>query len=119
MLGRIKKIAVGLCTSVICSLILAVADAVLMLEFNLKESALVIVIGITYFLSCFLGGFVSGRMSDSKKYIGGLCCGVMYFTVLVLISALIPGRSEMDVMRAVGCMVICILGGCVGGMAST
>lgn len=70
----------------------------------------------TYILSCFLGGLYLGHKMDKRKFLWGLGTGLCYFTVLILLSAAVPVGAWMDIQHLVTSCILCLGGGCLGGM---
>ncbi|MCD7835306.1 MAG: TIGR04086 family membrane protein [Lachnospiraceae bacterium] len=90
--------------------------ALLLYKVGIGRSIVSVAIIMIYVLSTFFAGFIAGRRMKSRKFLWGLLMGVLYFTVLAVMS-LIVNRS----VGALGnsfftTLVLCCAGGMMGGM---
>ena len=116
---RLKGIAVGLTVTLATMFLMVVADAFFMLKFRLDENKIKILIYITYFISVFVGGYVTGKIAKTKKYILGMCCGGLFFLILLVTSQVLPNKEEAITVSVTLSFVICVISGCLGGMIGT
>ena len=65
---------------------LLLLTAGLLYRFELSEGKVRIMIIVTYILSCFAGGFLSGKMMKNKKFLWGILVGLLYFGIMLLVS---------------------------------
>ena len=73
---------------------------------------------VTYILSCFAGGFLSGKMMKNKKFLWGILVGLLYFGIMLLVSLAVNRQLDQTAANFVTTMVLCILGGMLGGMCA-
>lgn len=92
--------------------------ALLMQKFGLSDNQVRLFVIMIYGVSTILGGLVFGKIKKNKRLINGLLFGIMYFAVLVLVSALINHGFENEAGKNIISFVICILGGIIGGIMS-
>ena len=86
------------------------------MKMDIKEEHLNVFSMIIYFVSTFVMGFISGRVSKEKKYIWGMIAGFSYFVIMIMLSVLIEDTSERTgVLKA---LILCLAGGTFGGMLS-
>ena len=96
----------------LCILLLAF----LTYQLHIPQQGIRIGITITYVLSCFLGGFLSGRKRE-KKYIKGCITGVCYVIVLIIFSCFkYDSISFLQEGRTLVIAAICIGSATLGGM---
>lgn len=89
----------------------------LLYKFDLGEQKVEIGIIAVYILSTFAGGYIIGKLTRVRRFLWGFALGVLYFTLLVLISMgvyrTVQGGAEMMIS-----FVLCAAGGMLGGMVS-
>ena len=73
---------------------------------------------VIYILVCLVGGFITGKIKKSKRYLWGMVSGVGYFFVLLLVSLAMNGFSVTDPVGLLTVFIICIASGTIGGMIS-
>ena len=90
-----------------------------LLLYKLRLSEAVINLGITaiYLLACFLTGFFLGKMMKTRKYLWGAAGGLLYFTLLALIS-LAARQGSAEASSFITTLLLCTAGGTLGGMLS-
>ena len=71
-----------------------------------------------YIISGFLGGFLIGKRTKSKKFLWGCLIGVLYFAILFAVSLLLYKGLAGDWMHLVTTCILCIASGTAGGMIS-
>jgi putative membrane protein (TIGR04086 family) len=108
----VKALIIACLTTVI----LLFAISFVMYKANPGENVVSLGIIFTYILSCFLGGLYLGHKMDKRKFLWGLGTGLCYFTVLILLSAAVPVGAWMDIQHLVTSCILCLGGGCLGGM---
>ena len=92
--------------------------ALLLFRLRLSEAAVNIGITAVYLLSCFLGGFLEGKMMKTRKYLWGAAFGLLYFTLLTLISLAAGQGFSGTSSHFVTTLLLCTAGGTLGGMLS-
>ena len=113
-----KDIVKALAASYLVTLLLLVILAVLMFKAGLSERVVEGGIVGTYILSCFLGGFLIGKIQKTRKFIWGMVIGCTYYAIL-LVTALILKETDVPVTgNAFTSAVLCIASGMLGGMLS-
>lgn len=90
--------------------------ALLLYKAGIGPGIVSVAIIIIYVVSTFFAGFLAGKKMKSRKFLWGLLMGVLYFTVLAIMS-LIVNRS----VGALGnsfftTLILCCAGGMMGGM---
>ena len=92
--------------------------ALLLYKLQLSESVVNIGIIAIYVISCFLGGFLEGKMMKTRKFIWGGTFGLLYFAVLAVISLAVGQGFCGSSSHFVTTLILCIAGGTLGGMIS-
>lgn len=92
--------------------------AFLLYRFQLSRSAVNVGIIAIYILSCFLAGFLEGKMVGTRKFIWGAGAGLLYFILLTLISFAVNRGFDGTSSNFVTTLILCIAGGTLGGMLS-
>ena len=83
-------------------------------KFDLSEKTVRIGILAVYIISTFAGGFAMGK---TRKFLMGFMLGMLYFLLLLAISAGIY-RSVQGGMQMMIAWILCGAGGMLGGMVS-
>lgn len=90
----------------------------LLYQFDLDEQKVTAGIIVTYVVSTFVGGFIIGKLTRTKKFIWGLIIGVVYFLLLFLISLGVYREFNSNGMNMITTILLCLGGGMLGGMLS-
>ncbi len=91
--------------------------ALLLYKLRLSESVINLSITAIYLIACFLAGFLMGKMMKTRKYLWGAAGGLLYFTLLALIS--LPARQvSAEASSFITTLLLCTAGGTLGGMLS-
>ena len=114
-----KKLFGNICfTRLVKALMLSYFLTMLMLyKFDLSEKTVRIAILAVYIISTFAGGFAMGKMGKTRKFLRGFMLGMLYFLLLLAISAGIY-RSVQGGMQMMIAWILCGAGGMLGGMVS-
>ena len=92
--------------------------AALLFKMELSEGIVDGGIVSTYVLSCFLGGFVMGKLQKTRKFLWGLAIGCMYYIVLLAVSLIMKQEGAQVTGDLLTSMALCIGSGMLGGMLS-
>lgn len=111
-LGKILLVMYGI-TAILLFLL-----AVLVQRLGWASSAISIGICIVYVISCFVGGFLAGKVQRSKKFIWGILMGLMYVVILLVITLFVKQGFSGAVSDFVTNLILCLGGGMIGGMLS-
>lgn len=106
-----------LCAYVITGILLILLT-VLLYKFDLEESKVSVGIIVIYVVSTFLGGLILGKLAKVRKFAWGLTLGVLYFTLLLLISLGVYRSLQGNGTNIVTTFLLCAGGGMLGGMVS-
>lgn len=112
------RVLKSLLTAYIATGLLLLFLAFLLYKFQLGESKVNIGIVLIYILSSFLGGFLAGKMMKSRKFLWGAAIGLLYFTVLALISLAVNQGFVGSSSHFLTTLILCTAGGTLGGMVS-
>lgn len=90
--------------------------ALLLYKLRLSESVINLSITAIYLIACFLAGFLMGKMMKTRKYLWGAAGGLLYFTLLALISLAAPS-GQREASSFITTLLLCTAGGTLGGHA--
>jgi putative membrane protein (TIGR04086 family) len=113
-----KSTIAAVITMALVSGVMLLILAALLYKLDVSEAFVRIGIIITYVISGAAGGYVSGRISRERRYLGGLVSGSVYFALLFLISCIAKGGMETEMVRVASTFAMCAGAGMVGGMAA-
>lgn len=71
-----------------------------------------------YILSCFLGGFLMGKLQKTRKFLWGMVVGCIYYAVLLVVSLLMRQQSAPAAGNMLTSFLMCTGSGMLGGMLS-
>ena len=114
----ILRILKALLTSYVVTGILLLVLAFLLYQFQLSKSAVDIGILAIYIISCFLAGFIEGKIMGTRKFLWGAVVGLLYFVLLALISLAVNQGFDNSSSNFVTTLILCAAGGMLGGMLS-
>lgn len=106
-----------LCAYIVTGMLLLLLT-VLLYKWNLDESKVTIGIIVAYVLSTFVGGFVAGKLTRSRRFLWGLGIGITYFIVLFIVSFVLYRELQGNGINVVTTFLLCAGGGMLGGMFS-
>ena len=92
--------------------------AVLVQQFGWEQGAISVGISVVYVISCFLGGFLAGKVQKTKKFIWGILLGLMYLMIMLVITMIVKHGFHSTVAAFVTNLLLCLGGGMIGGMVS-
>ena len=90
----------------------------LVYKFELDEQVVVAGIVAIYVVSTFMGGYIIGKLTGTKKYIWGMIVGAVYFVLLFVISYGVYREFNTNGISSITTAILCIGGGTLGGMLS-
>ncbi len=112
------RIVKALLVSYIVTGLMLLFLAGLLYRFRLDEGKIQIGIIVTYILSCFLGGFLAGKMMRTRKFLWGVLLGLFYFLIITLVSLAVNRTLQDGSGSFVTTFLLCMGGGMLGGMLS-
>lgn len=112
MLGVLK----GLIISYLITVILLFAVAVVVYKVGISDTVLSGLITAVYILATFLGGFVTGKKVQEKKFVWGALFGLVYILIAVALSAIVGGAESGAVVPRITKCIMCVAGGMLGAM---
>ncbi len=115
--AAVRMIKALLASYIVTGLLLLVL-ALLLYKLRLSESAVNVGIIAVYVVSCFLGGFLEGKMMKTRKFLWGSVYGLLYFTILAIISLAVNQSFSGGSSHFVTTLALCLAGGTLGGMVS-
>lgn len=115
MVGKcLKVLGISYVVSIVMLLILAFG----VFKFGIPEKVVAIGIVLIYIASCFIAGFWMGKITGNKKFLWGLLMGGLYFTVLLIVTALMDKGLSQVASDFGTTLFICLGSGMLGGMLS-
>lgn len=106
-----------LCSYIVTGILLLVLT-LLLYKAGLSEENVNAGIILIYVISTFAGGFVMGKLSGRRRFLWGLLSGILYFILLLAISAGIYHSLTSDAGDLITTFALCAGGGMLGGMIS-
>ncbi|MDO4262471.1 MAG: TIGR04086 family membrane protein [Eubacteriales bacterium] len=117
-ISQAVRVLKALLVSYVLTGLLLLATAGLLYRFRLDEGKVRIAIILTYILSCFAGGFLAGKMMKSRKFLWGVLLGFLYFAIMLLVSVAVNRQLDGTAVSFATTLILCILGGMMGGMCA-
>ena len=118
MVGNLLSVLIVVMGMYLLSVVLLFLISAITYFRDLSGQIVEIGILVIYILVCLVGGFITGKIKKSKRYLWGMVSGVGYFFVLLLVSLAMNGFSVTDPVGLLTVFIICIASGTIGGMIS-
>lgn len=94
------------------------ALAFLVQKTGLSERGITVGVGAVCAISCFLGGFLAGKMQKTRKFLWGLLMGTVYAAVMSVLSFFVKGGFSAGAGSFLWNFLLCCATGMLGGMVS-
>ncbi len=104
--------------SYILSAILLIAISFGLYKLRLQESQVRLAVNAVYILSCALAGFLAGKGLRRGRFFCGLAAGLLYFAVLLAVSALLNKGLTAAPQELAAAACFCAGSGIIGGVLS-
>lgn len=108
----------SLLASYIIAGVLLLILALLLYKLRLSESAVNVGVIAVYVISCFVGGFLEGKMMKNRRFLWGSLLGLLYFIILAVISLAVSQGLSGSSSHFITVLILCTAGGTLGGMVS-
>ena len=79
-----------------------------------KQAGIVVI----YLASSFSGGRMAGNMAGKRRFLWGICFGIVYFAILIIVSAVFLPGGFAGAGRLLWAAAVCAVGGMAGGMTA-
>jgi putative membrane protein (TIGR04086 family) len=112
ILGLIKALVLAYTVTAGVLIILAVG----VWKFDFSENMVNIGMILSYIASTLFGGLYLGKKQREKKFLWGILLGLCYIFILLAVSMVANGPSGLWNRNTITTVVICLLGGMLGGM---
>lgn len=112
MLGVLK----GLVTAYLITVVLLFVIAVAVYKIGMSDTVLNGLITAVYILATFLGGFITGKKVQERKFVWGAVFGLMYILIAITLSAVMGGAGDVTLVPRVTKCIMCVAGGMLGAM---
>lgn len=113
-----KALLRSLFLSYLLSGILLLIMAFAMYKLKLKEAQINTAVYAVYVIACLIGGILSGKALQTRKFFWGMLTGLLYFLILLAASWLMKQGVPLDTSRLLTVLACCAAGGMIGGMIS-
>ena len=107
-----------LIASYLVTVIILAILALLMFKMDIGESMVELGIAAAYVISCFLGGFLMGKLQKRRKFVWGMLAGGLYYGTLFVVSMVMKEKEVPVYGNILASFIMCIAGGMLGGMLS-
>lgn len=104
--------------SYLLTIILLALLALCVYSWNLGSTFVNICIICIYIITCFLGGFILGKSTKSKRFIWGMLLGLAYMFILMIIAYAMNHNINLTSASNLTTLLLCVGGGMLGGMVS-
>ncbi len=115
---KITALLTGLVFAYLITGISLLILALLLYKLDLDEGKITAGIIAIYILSCFLGGLLTGKKAGSRKFLWGTVLGLVYFLLLIAVSAITEPGLSAGFTTLITSFLMCMGAGMMGGMLS-
>lgn len=117
--GKIAGILLrGLVLAGVVSMAILLILAFVLLKLQPDTEKIELGVMLVYGVSCFFGGWYSGRKMGRRKYLWGLAVGALYFALLFAVSGMSDRTVQPELLHSLTAFVLCAVGGMLGGMVA-
>lgn len=116
--GSVIRIMKALLVSYVITGLMLMLLAGLLYKFRLDEGKIQIGIILTYILSCFMGGFLAGKMMKSRQFLWGVLLGLLYFVIMMVVSLAVNREFQIASSGFITSFLLCMGSGMLGGMCA-
>lgn len=116
--GKIGWILKSLLISYVLTGILLMVLAMLLYKLDMDEKAVSAGIIAIYITATLIGGLAIGKMAKTRRFLWGLVLGLLYFALLILITAGVYRTLDGGINHYITTFLLCAGGGMIGGMIS-
>lgn len=116
--SKVLWVLKALLASYVVTGILLLILAVLLYKMELDEKAVSAGIIAIYITATLIGGLLLGKMAKVRRFLWGLCLGVAYFALLLLITLGVYRTLDGSGVNILTTFILCAGGGMIGGMIS-
>ena len=116
--GMIRALAAAQVLAWLITAALLLAMAFVMWKFQPDMGKMQLGIYGIYVLSCLFAGRYTGKRGAHRKFLWGMCSGMLYFGILASVSVLSKRTVQPDALHRVLAFVFCTAGGMLGGMTA-
>lgn len=116
--SKVLWVLKALLVSYVVTGILLLILAVLLYKMELDEKAVSAGIIAIYVAATLIGGLVLGKMAKVRRFVWGLCLGLAYFALLLLITLGVYRTLDVNGTNIITTFILCAGGGMIGGMIS-
>lgn len=102
----------------VISFLMILLLAYILLKVQPSEKVIQGAVIVIYILSTFIGGFFIGKKMEKKQYLWGMVLGILYFLIVFLISFTLHKDITGQTGSLITVLIMCTLGGTLGGMIS-
>ncbi|MDD6405741.1 MAG: TIGR04086 family membrane protein [Clostridiales bacterium] len=115
---RMTGVLKGLIFSYIITVVLLFAIAVVVYKVGISDSVLNILVVLVYIVSTFVGGIITGKAVQEKRFAWGAVFGISYMLIIIIVSMLWGGGADEKTVSCIARSIMCIAGGMLGAMLS-
>ena len=116
--GMIRALAAAQALAWLITAALLLVMAFVMWKFQPDMGKLQLGIYGIYVLACLFAGRYTGKRRARRKFLWGMCSGMLYFGILAAVSVLSKRTVQPDALHRVLAFVFCAAGGMLGGMTA-
>ena len=114
--SRVVELGKSLLISYLLTGIILAVLSYFVFQYELKEGLVNVIIVATYVIANFMGGFICGKKLKEKKFLWGLCLGILYSIILMVVSVVLGNGGGLADKSNITMMMLCTGGGMLGGM---
>jgi len=92
--------------------------AVFVQKLGWESGAISLGISVVYVISCFMGGFLAGKVQKNKKFVWGILMGLAYMIIMLAVSLAVKHGLHSNMSAFIMNLLLCLGSGMLGGMIS-
>ena len=115
---KILTILKVLAVAYVITALLMLLSAFIMLKLQLSAEQSRLFVMVIYGVTTIVAGLIYGKIKGSKRLLNGALIGIVYFTVLLVVSLIINKGFTDSLQENIISLIICVAGGSIGGIIS-
>lgn len=116
MVGKLVQVVKVAAAAIFVSVLLIFVCAFFAYKLRLGSAQINLLVAVIYAAGSFIAGFGVGHLRKEKRLLWGVCAGIVYFLVIMLISLIVSHGIGNNWGAVVRNLFICAAAGGIGGI---
>lgn len=100
------------------SVVLIAISSFVVLRISPSDAVIKVIILAIYAIASFVGGYIMGKVMETRKYLWGMASGAVYIGIIILAAFVAKGSVNSGTIGIASGIITSLAGGTIGGMLS-